>query len=307
MAVGVSGRRIVLPGVVLAVSRRTTRRYALFVPDMGGETEQNFWYCLGVAAAKHGIEVHVAMLMSNHVHLVITDVRGEAPDFFRMFHRLLALCTKARLGWPEEVFNKSKTSAVEVVSAEAMIDQLGYAIANPATAGLVRRASEWPGARTTASDLGTRTIVAKRRPHFFRSDEWPDEVVLKISMPRVLLEQMKPEEARRRVQRSVREYEAQALSKAKKLGRRFLGARRAQRVHHTYRASSWEDFGSRNPRFAAAGDVEAARATVARNRQFEADYEQALTGWTAGDREVVFPAGTWWMRVHHGARVRPPP
>jgi hypothetical protein len=42
-------------------------------------------------------------------------------------------------------------------------------------------------------------------------------------------------------------------------------------------------------------------------RKFEADYDRALARWTAGDRRVVFPYGTWWMRVHHGVRVAPRP
>jgi len=304
---GVPRRRIVLPGQVLAVSRRTTRRYHLFVPDMGGETERIFWYCLAIAAASTGVEVHVAILMSNHVHLVITDVRGVAPDFFREFHRLLALCTKAKLGWPEEVFNKSKTGAHELVTCNALIDSCGYAIANPSSALLVRRASEWPGARTSASDMGTRVVRVERPKYYFRGTQWPDVVELRITVPKMLLAEMEPEEVRRRVQERVRFYEKQALAEAKATGRRFLGARRAQRVSVNHRASSYEPFGARDPRFAAGGDHEAARAVIARNRQFDEDYDAALAGWCAGDRAVVFPAGTWWMRVHHGARCRPPP
>ncbi|MGE0785010.1 MAG: transposase, partial [Sandaracinaceae bacterium] len=302
-----SRRRIVLPGLVLAVSRRTTRRHMLFVPDLGGESEAIFWYCLATAARERGVLVHAAVLMSNHLHLVITDVRGEAPKFYRRLHRLLALCTKARFDWPEEVVNKSATAAHELVSGPAIIKALGYAIANPTTAGLVRRADEWPGARTSARDMGTRTIVAKKPEHYFRGEQWDDEVELEITLPPALEAEMKPDEIRRRVQAWVSTAERAALEKSKQTGLRFLGARRAQRVPHTDRASSWEDFGSRNPRFSAAGDAEAARRTVERNRQFEADYDKALAGWMAGDRKVVFPPGTWWMRVHHHARVRPPP
>ena len=296
-----------MPGLVLAVSRRTTRRYMLFVPDLGGETERIFWYCLAYAANKHRIEVHAANLMSNHVHLVITDVEGKSPKFFETFHRLLAMCTKARLGWPEEVFNKSKTGAHERVGTEAIIDGLGYCIANASSAGLVRRSNEWPGACTSAKDMGTRVIRAKRPKHYLRADEWPDEVELRITIPAALEAEMEPDEARRRVQESVRKYEAEALAKSKKTGKRFLGKRRAQRVHHTQRANSWEEFGSRDPRFATSGDRELARAMVERIRTFDADYDRALARWTAGERDVVFPYGTWWMRVHHGVRVHPPP
>lgn len=288
-------------------SRRTTRRYCLFVPDIGGETENIFWFCLTYAALKYGIEVHVAVLMSNHIHLVITDVHGNRPLFFQEFHRLLALCTKARLGWPEEVFNKARTSAVELVTTRAVLKECGYCIANPSSAGLVRHSKEWPGARTTAADMGTRVVRSTRPKHFLKDSEWPAKLELRITLPAVLEAEMHPDEARKRIQKWVRSYEKEALAKSKKTGRRFLGARRAQRVHHTHRASSWEDFGSRNPRFAAAGDLAAAKAVIARNRRFDMDYDEALAGWSAGDRNVVFPPGTWWMRVHHGARVRPPP
>lgn len=300
-------RRIVIPGMVLSTDRRTTRRHFLFVPDASGETEEIFWYCLGISAQKFGIEVHAAVLMTNHVHLVITDVEGVAPDFFRELHRLLALCIKARLGWPEEVFNKSATGQNERVSTESILDGLAYVIANPCSAGLVRRASEWPGARTSAQDLGRRVIRAKRPKHFFRTENWPAVVELHITIPAALEAEMEPDEIRRRVAKRVRAHEAEALAMSKKTGRPFLGARRAQRVRHTDRASSWEDFGSRNPRLAASGDREAAQATIARNRQFDADYDRELAKWTAGDRNAVFPYGTWWMRVHHGVRVRPPP
>ena len=118
---------------------------------------------------------------------------------------------------------------------------------------------------------------------------------------------MEPEEARRRIQTKVREVVAEALAKSKKTSLPFMGARRAQRVEHTHRAQSWEDFGSRNPRFAAVGDREAARSAVEHNRRFDIDYDAALARWTPGDRKAVFPHGTWWMHVHHDTRVRPPP
>ena len=293
--------------MVLSTDRRTTRRYFLFAPDAQGETEQNFWYCLAYSAKKHGVEVHAAMLMSNHIHLVITDVRGVAPDFFCELHRLFALCTKARLGWPEEVFNKSRTGQNERVSNAAIIGGIAYAITNPCAAGLVRRASEWPGARTSAADLGRRVIEAKRPKHFFRSKNWPETIELPITIPAPLLAEFEPDEVRRLVAEAVKAREADVLSEAKRSGRRFLGTRRAQRVHHTTRANGWEEFGSLNPRFAAAGDGERARATIERNRRFNEDYEAALERFNGGNRDAVFPAGTWWMRVHHRVRVRPPP
>ncbi|MGB5809092.1 MAG: transposase, partial [Polyangiales bacterium] len=108
--------RIVYEGKVVALSRRTTRRHFLFNPDESRTLERMYWYCLGLAAQEHGVVVHAATLMSTHSHEVVTDVRGELPHFNRRFHRLMALCTKAYRGWPEEVFNKDKTGEHELVT-----------------------------------------------------------------------------------------------------------------------------------------------------------------------------------------------
>lgn len=42
-------------------------------------------------------------------------------------------------------------------------------------------------------------------------------------------------------------------------------------------------------------------------KEFERDHAEARDRWRAGDREVVFPAGTWWMKHFTPARVQKPP
>ncbi len=138
--------RIVDPGATLALSRRTTRRHFLLHPD---EARQVYWYCLAYAAKLHGVLVHAACLMSTHCHEVITDVRGEYPNFLETLHRNLALCTKAYRGWPEEVFNKRSTRVHALLTPEAMMESIAYLIANPVEAGAVRYAKDWPGAHGT--------------------------------------------------------------------------------------------------------------------------------------------------------------
>jgi hypothetical protein len=113
--------------------------------------------------------------------------------------------------------------------------------------------------------------------------------------------------ARERIADRVRQNEHDAWERGRREGIPFMGPRRALRQEHTRRAKSYETFGSINPRFSAAGDEEVARATVERNRHFEESYDDALSRWQAGDRDAIFPFGTWWMRVHHGVRCHPPP
>ena len=63
---------------------------------------------------------------------------------------------------------------------------------------------------------------------------------------------------------------------------------------------------ARSPHIAAGrGETTARKAAIARLRKFRADYREAMDRWVGGDREVLFPSGTYWMRVNHGAAVAP--
>ncbi|MDP8998544.1 MAG: hypothetical protein M3O46_00350, partial [Myxococcota bacterium] len=52
----------------------------------------------------------------------------------------------------------------------------------------------------------------------------------------------------------------------------------------------------------AAKNTENRRALLAIQKAFRIAYRRTLEAWKAGERESVFPVGTWWMRVHHRAR-----
>ena len=102
------------------------------------------------------------------------------------------------------------------------------------------------------------------------------------------------------------EREARARAERDREGKRFLGRRNvlAQSRHDRPR--------TREPRFGISPKVgcrnkwrriERLRA----NRQWTDDYLEALACWRAGERGVVFPYGTYKMRVVHGVRCAEPP
>jgi REP element-mobilizing transposase RayT len=295
---------------VTSNDRRTTRRHYLFTPDEDRRVSEMYWYCFAVAAERTGVELYATTLMSTHLHYVIGDPQGRRPEFFALLHRLLALHIKAFRGWTEEVFNKASTGSHELETPEALVQSIAYTIANPVAAGAVRFAKEWPGAITLPEHIGRRVVRVPRPKGFFdpENEAFPDVAEIRVRMPQVLVDAYgSEEEARALIADRVRELERQARDALQAEGRTFVGVRGVLRTKHTKRATSWEDFGSRNPQFAAAGDREASRAAVARIRAFNTDYESALDRWRAGDRDVVFPRGTWWMRVHHNVRCHPPP
>jgi hypothetical protein len=295
--------------MVWALSRRTTRRHFILNPDEARQLEQAYWYCLGYAAQLHGVLVHAGCLMSTHSHEVVTDVRGELSFFLQTFHRHLALCAKAIRGWPGEVFDKRSAGAHELLTPEATLESLAYLIANPVEAMAVRYAKDWPGAQTLPEDIGTRVIRVRRPAHYFDPDspKWPDVIELHLEMPTALDLDYGKALAQERIAQRVRDLEHRAWRESRRSGIPFVGARRVLRQAHTKRAHSHEAFGSVNPRFAAAGHRRAATEASKRLRAFNAQYDRALAAWTCGKRDVLFPPGTWWMRVHHGARCGPAP
>ncbi len=330
-------RRDVRPGKVYLVSRRCTRRHFLLTPDIDGVVARIFFYLLGFAALLTGVQVCAVCVMSSHFHLVIVDRWGRLPDFLFHLDRNLALAMKDFRGWPGEVFDSQQCSAVELVSTDAIVDRLAYTIGNGAKSFAVRYAKDWPGAVTRLDELGGRTIRAEHTPFWCsapgrRDPEtkvrlepeeewvateddpprvgggWPHAVEYDTGLPEVLLDQLPLEEVKRRVAAGVKALERKAWDEASKRGISFMGPSRALRQKHTRRANSYETFGARNPRFAASGDRDAARAAVARNRVFDAEYDQGWSHWGSGDRRrAVFPHGTWKMRVLHNARCRSPP
>src|SRR5213595_3442787 len=69
--------REVLPRQFYLITRRCTQRQFLLRPD--DATNNAFTYCLGVAAARHRIDVLLTVAESNHHHTVIYDRDGTCP------------------------------------------------------------------------------------------------------------------------------------------------------------------------------------------------------------------------------------
>ena len=73
--------RLELPGIPLHITHRGVNRAATFLDD--GDFHE-YRYCLGDALAAHGIALHAYVLMTNHVHLLLTSpVPGQLSAAMR--------------------------------------------------------------------------------------------------------------------------------------------------------------------------------------------------------------------------------
>lgn len=294
--------RQILPGATYLVTRRTVLRHHLLRPD--ARMRELIVYALGVCAARYGVHVHGFCTMSTHIHLVVTDEGGRLPFFLAQFHRIVALATKVMRKWEGAMWDHAQTSLVRLVSPQAVIDKLGYTLANPVEAGLVRYASDWPGAKSRIDELGGGLLRAPRPSAWFdpRPGAWPEWADLRLEAPAGVGPRT-VDAWREAVAASTDEHERRGRAEVEARGGHFLGARRAETVSPYERAKSVEATRERNPTF-ALGRVAGAFAAAARAlRAFREAHRAALVAWRAGVRDIVFPLGTWWMAQAHAVVV----
>ena len=299
-----SKARPIHPGATYLITRRTERRHCLLRPDP--LMNAFILYAFIVSARCHGILLHVFCAISTHVHYVVTDPRGELPQFYAMFPRIVALGVKLIRKWDGAVWDRSQTSVVRLCTRQAIVEKIAFTLANPVEAGLVWSAQEWPGVRTTVNGIGEKILKARRPKQWFRTDnpEWARNAKLRVSLP----PSIPPSDAqtfRDDIRNELARLENAAHAQIPK--HKVLGAERATKVSPESRTTSYEPIRQLNPTFAIGRGVatEIRLAAIANLRAFRVSYRDALLKWRAGDRSVVFPAGTYAMRVMHGAHAAP--
>jgi hypothetical protein len=241
--------------------------------------------------------IHAIVLMSNHLHLVATDPNGWLPDFLRDFHRSMAKALNASQGEWENLWSAEHPSQVLLPTLDDVVAKVAYAVANPVAAGLVENPSEWPGVLLWKP--GT-LVVSRPDVYFDPKGSAPESVALNICpAPGIDIEAWI-----RRVTDAVQDRVDRVRKEVREQGLRFLGAAAVTAKSFLHKAKSYEAKRDINP-VLAARDVSVRKAFKSILREFQRSYAQALAQWRAGNRSVLFPFGTWWMRVHHAAGVAP--
>ena len=288
--------RPILPGVSHMVTRRCTQRQFLLLPS--ARVNEVFLYCLALAQASSGVAVHVAVVMSNHYHLIVTDLEGNLPEFTYVLNKYVAKCLNVHYEREENFWaGGTQTSYVELGDDEALLDKSVYAVCNPVTAGLVSRSASWEGVC-----LWRPGGVKVRRPPVFFRDEGPMPASLKLRLtPIPLSEGLKQRALMQRLGQAVAEREAEVRGEFRQEGRRFLGLKMLRRQHHTDSPQRSAPKGGISPRVASR-DKWRRIELLKRARDFAHSYQDALVRFCAGEREVEFPAGTYQMRLHYGVR-----
>jgi hypothetical protein len=269
-------------------------------------TDNAFVYCLSVAATRHQVKVLFTVAMSNHHHTGIHDPHGNYPAFIEHFHKLFAKCQNALRGRWENFWSSEQTSVVRLVDTDDILNKLIYAVTNPVKDGLVDKAHHWPGVTSLDSALHGKALFARRPKHFFRDEgPMPETATLEFSRPPGF-EQLSPKEFAQLVSERVRLVEENMGAERCRTGDAVVGRRAVLAQKPTDRPGSRERRRELNPLVAASSKWSRIEALM-RSRAFRDAYIAARTAFAAGVRDVVFPAGTYWLRRFTRAICEPFP
>ena len=282
--------RQVLAGTCYLVTRRCAQRQFLLRPSKA--TSEIFLYLLAVAAQRFDIRIHAFCVLSNHFHLVLTDAHARLPAFHQFLDALVARAVNASLGRWEAFWAPNSYSAVTLVSPSDIVDKAAYALANPAAAGLVRSGRLWPGLWSPPERVGGEPFEVSRPKHFFDpKGVLPEKASLQLEPPAGFT----AAEFREQLAASLAERETAAVAEARG---GFLGIARVLAQSPTARPRPGEPRRGLNPRVAGRDKwkrIEALGRLVA----FLRSYRQAWNARRAGETSVVFPPGTYLLRVMH--------
>jgi REP element-mobilizing transposase RayT len=299
--------RQLVPGATYFITRRCFQRQLLLRPDP--EINQILRYCLAQAALRSPVKLHAFYAASNHYHALATDIDGNLPDFLWWLNLYVAKCVNARMGRWESVWAPGSYSAIEVTTAADFLARFSYTLANPVESRLVEFGGDWPGLRFGVGGIGPQRFSEKRPEVFFDpAGEMPQVVSLELVRPKRFFRELSSEAFGQRVRAEVLKREKRFREEARIEGKPFLGVERVLKQKPTDYPWTGEPRRRMNPRVACQ-DKWKRIELVALLESFYLQYREALKRWRAGDHEVVFPFGTYWMRVFHGARceVRPAP
>ena len=289
------------PGCSYKVTRRCLERRLFLAPGRDPTKLVNFiGYCLAYTAKKHDIQVHAAVMMSNHYHIDVTDPHGELAAWKQNFNSMLARGLNALRGRDDSFWaGKGPCDTLHPSGDDSLLD-LVYTITNPVKEGLVKWSRQWPGFSTAGWRFGeTRTF---QRPDWFfdPNGSMPEAASLTLARPRSF-EELDEQALHDKLSAAVREAEQRAQAKLRSKQRRFMGLRKIAKQGWNRVATTFEERFQQTPKVASSSKW-LRLAQLQRDRDWEREYANARERWRAGEA-AVFPVGTYWLRRFAGVAV----
>lgn len=324
--------RIIIAHQTWFVTVRAVSRTFRFVPRPRVRAVME--YVLAATAQKFAdrIHLHEYEFLSNHFHLLLTDVGRCLPEFMQDLDSALATALNAIHGTSGSCIEKGY-NAVAVQDADKVLEHAVYTLANACSAHLVQRTRHWCGLSSLRRKYGHAFEV--RRP---KDGKWkytdeqersrhkrkrrcvpmnaarerrrsrttmPAVAVMQLVRPPIFPE-LSDAELRRCIAEKLDQRERELIEQRRRDGTKVLGMARVEGQKYWMSPESVEDIFRTRPSVSARSKWARIDA-LGRREKFMAAYRCALEAFCAGQRDVVFPRGTWLMRQRFGVRCHSPP
>jgi putative transposase len=297
--IGVTMPRMCVPGGTYLVTRTCANRRFLLKPS--ALVNQTFLYCLARAAALHGILLHALCVESSHFHVVVTDTRGELSQFMHWLDRHVARClvehyqeTHPRQHL-EGIWSKGHFGATLLLTHEAILDAIVYALTNPQKDGLVVDYRKWPGLCSRPRDwLAPERFAPRPELYFDPSKTELAKLGYRFTVPPQFADR-DPEAFVRDVEALIRDAQRATCATLAAERRSFLGVNGVLAADPFDAPKSVRPKGRLKPCLAAGGHhevmIEAKRALRYFRQRYREQWRLFCTGAAA-----IFPGGTLLMR-----------
>jgi putative transposase len=298
---------LVMPNLTYLCTRRTEGGQMRFKPHINEETGVDevaniIGYCLALAQQKYDMDIHGLVAMSNHLHYQLTDTKANLPAFFHHVHRNIANCINDLQNTKGPVWSRHKPGKSILVKTNDIMRNLTYIMCNPVEAGLVPEQSEYISLVTKPEDFEDGgTEYEFTRPNYFFSSKgkMPEKIKLKITIPPGTHEG-EPEKFVNNLKDRVTQ--RQVAIKERRGNRPFLGNEAILKLDPFSVPKNGVEDGGFNPMIICLDTVmRIAYACFLKN--WRKAYREALRAYRAGDKQVVFPYGTYKMALEHNVKV----
>ena len=163
--------RFYLPGVPAHIVQRGNSRQAVFFCD---DDYQAYLTWLSEGASKYGCKVHAYVLMTNHIHLLMTP---ESPE---SISKTIQYVGRYYVSYINAVYNKSGTlwegrhKGCIIDSEQYLLACMRYIELNPVRAGMVEKPIDYRWSSYAANAAGKSDIVVIPHEFYLRLGHLPD-------------------------------------------------------------------------------------------------------------------------------------
>ncbi|MEM7481953.1 MAG: transposase [Acidobacteriota bacterium] len=268
---------------------------------------------LGRAQRRHEVEIHAAVVLSNHYHLLISVRDAEQlASFMCFFNGNLARKAGRLYDWKERFWGRRYRATLVSEEPEAQIDRLRYVLAQGCKEGLVGSPLDWPGLTCAPAllegqdlqgvwDNRTRRFLALKANKQLDDTEFQEQESVVFS-PLPCWQDLEPVAYQNRIRNLVQGITEETVEMHAERGTQPLGAeniRRQQPHSHPNRPAR-----SPAPRFHGIAKA-VLRAILEAYREFVEAYRAAAEQLRRGEQGVSFPEGCFPPRLPFVPPLRP--